>query len=116
MKEIVEKLDIIKISNFLLVKGNVKINEDIRHTIGADICRRHYLRDTKNTTIKKPYRWLKKDEIFEVHFERQRAGEHGRCAAAQTTEELQIRLMQYIHAVSCKTKRTLTIGCSVYML
>lgn len=69
MREIVEKPDIIKISNFLPVKDNVKINEDIRHTIGANICRRHYLRDTKNTTITKP---LKKDEIFEVHFKRGR--------------------------------------------
>ena len=72
MKEIVEKLDIIKISNFLPVKDNVKINEDIRHTIGANVCKRHYLRDTKNTTIPKPYRRLQKDEIFEVHFKRGR--------------------------------------------
>lgn len=70
MKEIVEKLDIIKISNFLPVKDNVKINEDIRHTIRLNICRRHRLRDTKNTTIKKPYRWLKNVGIFEVHFKR----------------------------------------------
>lgn len=75
MKEIVEKLDIIKISNFLPVKDDVKINEDIRHTIGANICRGHYLRDTKNTTIKKPYSWLKNDEIFEVHFKRGRRQE-----------------------------------------
>lgn len=53
MKEIIDKLDIVKMNNFLPAKDNVKINEDINHTIGTNICKRHYLRNAKNPTVKK---------------------------------------------------------------